>query len=123
MRNKLPSGKMRSLYDPSFFRNPPVLWYTAGAFFLMMGLVSWRYILKHILRITNPVLTSTKYVPIYYIGSFSIALDITGPNLAFYLLPIMMAASAVGRIIPVSSILGTLLKIPYLSACRISSPI
>ena len=54
------------------------------------------------------MLTCTKYVPIYYIGSYAVALDITGPNLAFYLVPIMMAASVVGRIIPVSPLLRTI---------------
>lgn len=79
MRNKLPSGRMRKLYDPSFFHNPPILWYTAGAFFIMMGL----------------------YIPIYYIGSYAFLRGITSRSFAFYLLPILMASSAVGRIVPV----------------------
>ena len=50
------------------------------------------------------VLTVVKYIPIYYIGLYAIDLGITGPNLAFYLLSILMASSIVGRILPVSSL-------------------
>lgn len=42
------------------------------------------------------------YVPMVYIGVYSLEKDITGPTLAFYLLPILQAASIFGRIIPVS---------------------
>ncbi len=63
----------------------------------MMALVS--------LTITNAFvhgLTLVKYIPIYYIDLYAIDLGITGPNIAFYLLSILMASSIVGRIIPVS---------------------
>ena len=40
MRNKLPAGKVRNLYDPTFFHNKPMLWHTAGTFAALMGLVS-----------------------------------------------------------------------------------
>ena len=40
------------------------------------------------------------YGPIYYIQPFAIAKKLTNVNLAFYLLPILNAASVPGRIIP-----------------------
>ena len=50
-----------------------------------------------------------QYVPVYYIGSYALSFRITGPDLAFYLLPILQAGSVFGRVLPVSEKQKTLL--------------
>lgn len=61
---------------PAFFKNPALLAFTAAYFFIFMGV----------------------YVPTIYLGSYALTEHVATSTLAFYLLPTMMGASAVGRL-------------------------
>ncbi|KAK0935300.1 hypothetical protein LTR29_013092 [Friedmanniomyces endolithicus] len=73
----LPEGRRRFL-DLSAFREAPYLFFVAGNMLAFLGL----------------------YNPFFYIPSYVIESGIAGPDLAFYMLSIINAASTFGRIIP-----------------------
>ncbi|KAK0853804.1 hypothetical protein LTR91_008886 [Friedmanniomyces endolithicus] len=73
----LPEGRRRFL-DLSAFREAPYLFFVAGNMLAFLGL----------------------YNPFFYVPSYVIESGIAGPDLAFYMLSIINAASTFGRIIP-----------------------
>jgi len=73
----LPKEK-RALLELAAFREPPFTLFTIGLFFSFMGL----------------------YTPIFYIQTYAIQERIMDTNLAFYILPILNAASIFGRVVP-----------------------
>lgn len=73
----LPDQK-RAIFDFAAFREPPYLIFVFGAFLGFMGL----------------------YQPFFYIQTFAIERHITNANLGFYILAIMNATSAFGRVLP-----------------------
>ncbi|KAH6705156.1 MFS general substrate transporter [Leptodontidium sp. MPI-SDFR-AT-0119] len=78
MRAKVFPSTRRPLFDFKVLRNMPYVLFSLGEFFGFMGM----------------------YIPFYYITSYSLAKDIANPNLSFYLLAIINAASIFGRIVP-----------------------
>ncbi|OKL62002.1 hypothetical protein UA08_02913 [Talaromyces atroroseus] len=70
--------KKRDLVDFAAFKEPPYAIFVFGMFVGFIGL----------------------YQPFFYIQEFAIEKHITNSNLGFYILPIMNAASAFGRVIP-----------------------
>ncbi|EME85210.1 uncharacterized protein MYCFIDRAFT_65738 [Pseudocercospora fijiensis CIRAD86] len=78
MRVRVLPPQKRRLLDLSAFREVP---YTAFSFAEFLGFMGM-------------------YIPFFYIQSFASAQQITGSSLAFWMLPIMNAASSFGRIIP-----------------------
>ena len=73
----LPKGR-RKMVDVSAFWEAPYLLFCFAMFFGFIGF----------------------YGPVYYIQSYAIQNHITSENFAFYLLPILNAASVPGRIVP-----------------------
>lgn len=73
----LPKGR-RALVDLSAFKDLPYLIFCFAMFLAFIGF----------------------YGPIFYIQPFAIENNLTSPNFAFYLLPILNAASVPGRILP-----------------------
>lgn len=73
----LPPEKRR-LMDLGAFRELPYTAFNVLVFFTSVGL----------------------YVPYFYISSYASSYSIMGPDLAFYLVPILSAGSAFGRILP-----------------------
>ncbi|RMD39161.1 hypothetical protein DV735_g5968, partial [Chaetothyriales sp. CBS 134920] len=73
----LPQGR-RKMFDWAAFREIPYLCFSLGMVFAFIGF----------------------YGPIYYIQSYALAKHITTSNLAFYLLPMLNAASVFGRVFP-----------------------
>ncbi|KIA75822.1 hypothetical protein HK57_00436 [Aspergillus ustus] len=73
-----PPAHRRKFTDWSAFKEPPYTLFNTGMFLCFMGL----------------------YVPYYYIESIAIQEHITSERLAFYLLPIINAASTFGRLAP-----------------------
>ncbi|KAK0936611.1 hypothetical protein LTR29_011849 [Friedmanniomyces endolithicus] len=73
----LPEGRRRFL-DLTAFREAPYLFFVAGNMLAFLGL----------------------YNPFFYVPSYVIESGIAGPDLAFYMLSIINAASTFGRIIP-----------------------
>lgn len=78
MRVRVFPKEKRALLDLSAFREPPFALFTIGLFFTFIGL----------------------YTPIFYIQSYAIQNQIMDTNLAFYMLPILNAASIFGRVVP-----------------------
>ncbi|KAF2767929.1 MFS general substrate transporter [Teratosphaeria nubilosa] len=76
VRNLPPQA--RKLFDLKAFRETPYLLFSIGEFLGFMGL----------------------YIPFFYLQSYSSEKGIMGTNLAFYMLPILNAASIFGRVIP-----------------------
>lgn len=73
----LPEGK-RKFWDKTAFKEAPYVLYVFGLFLTFMGL----------------------YDPFFYAQSYALDTRITNPNLAFYMLSVINAASTFGRIIP-----------------------
>lgn len=73
----LPDGR-RKILDLTAWKELPFVFFVAGSFIGFLGL----------------------YTPFFYIQSYAIQTGITDPNLAFYLLAILNAASTFGRVIP-----------------------
>jgi MFS family permease len=79
LRSRLPPAKVaRSMLDLKAFKNAPFSLFTAGLFLSFAGL----------------------YVPIFYIIIYAEKHLHIGPDLSFYFLPILNAASVFGRILP-----------------------
>ncbi|PYH85830.1 major facilitator superfamily protein [Aspergillus uvarum CBS 121591] len=78
LRVRVLPAHRRKLIDWSAFREAPYTLFAIGLFLCFMGL----------------------YTPFYYIQSVAIQNHITSENLAFYLVPIMNAASTLGRLAP-----------------------
>lgn len=78
MRSKTGPGRIRKLFDVHALAERPFLLNAFGLAFALAGL----------------------YVPFFYIGTYTLQNKIAGPNLAFYLVPIMNAGSIFGRILP-----------------------
>lgn len=78
MRVRVLPDKKRSIIDIGAFREMPYLFFVISVFVGFMGL----------------------YLPFFYVQSFAIENHITNSNLGFYILAIMNATSAFGRIIP-----------------------
>ncbi|OAG41707.1 hypothetical protein AYO21_04171 [Fonsecaea monophora] len=78
MKPRVLPKQRRPLTDLAAFRELPYVLFCVSMFFGFVGL----------------------YGPLYYIGPYAIQNHITGENLGFYLLPIINAASILGRIIP-----------------------
>lgn len=70
--------KKRAIIDFAAFKEPPYVIFVFSAFVGFMGL----------------------YQPFFYVQTFAIEKHITDANLGFYILAIMNATSAFGRIIP-----------------------
>lgn len=68
----------RRLFDPQAFRDVPFMLFNATAFFTCVGL----------------------YVPYFYISDYSTTVATMSSSLAFYMVPILSAGSAFGRILP-----------------------
>lgn len=89
--------KKRDLVDFAAFKEPPYAIFVFGMFVGFIGL----------------------YQPFFYIQEFAIEKHITNSNLGFYILPIMNAASAFGRVIPgILSDKGECLPISTTRTCR-----
>ncbi|KAL2840284.1 major facilitator superfamily domain-containing protein [Aspergillus pseudoustus] len=78
MHDLPPPAQRRRFIDWSAFKEAPYTLFNAGMFLCFMGL----------------------YVPYYYIQSVAIQQHMTSEDLAFYLLPIINAASTFGRLAP-----------------------
>ena len=73
----LPAAR-RKFLDPTAWKELPYVFFNLGSFFAFMGL----------------------YAPFFYVQSYVIQTGIMDPDLAFYLLAILNAASTFGRLIP-----------------------
>lgn len=73
----LPAGRRRFL-DMTAFKEWPYVLYVAGMFLAFIGL----------------------YAPFFYVQSYAIETKLASPDLAFYLLSVINAASTFGRVIP-----------------------
>lgn len=73
----LPAGR-RKFFDTSAWKEAPYVFFVLGTFVGFFGL----------------------YTPFFYLQSYAIQTGLTNPNLGFYLLAIINAASTFGRIIP-----------------------
>jgi MFS family permease len=78
MKAKVFPVTRRPLFDIKVLREIPYDLFCISTFFGMMGL----------------------YIPFYYLSTYSIEKGIVDPNLGFYLLTIINAASVFGRIVP-----------------------
>lgn len=78
MRVRVLPDKKRAIIDIGAFKEMPYLFFVISVFVGFMGL----------------------YLPFFYVQSFAIEKKITDSNLGFYILAIMNATSAFGRIIP-----------------------
>jgi MFS family permease len=79
LRSRLPPPKVaRSMLDLQAFKNAPFSFFSLGLFLSFAGL----------------------YVPIFYIIIFAENHLQIDPNMSFYLLPLLNAASVLGRILP-----------------------
>ncbi|KAI1907909.1 hypothetical protein LOZ61_005856 [Ophidiomyces ophidiicola] len=78
MKVRVVPDKRRAIMDLAAFKELPYFFFNASVFIAFMGL----------------------YQPFFYIQTFAIKNGITTENLGFYILAIMNAASAFGRIIP-----------------------
>ena len=78
MKPRVFPKQKRSLTEFKAFKEPPYTLFCLGMF---LGFVGF-------------------YGPCYYIGPYALQTGITSENLAFYLLPILNAASIAGRILP-----------------------
>lgn len=78
MKPRVIPKQTRHLTDLAAFRELPYTLFCVSMFFGFVGF----------------------YGPLYYIGPYAIQSGITGENLAFYLLPMLNAASVPGRIFP-----------------------
>jgi MFS family permease len=78
MKPRVMPKQRRAMTDFAAFKEIPYTLFCVGMIFGFIGL----------------------YGPLYYIGAYAIDKHITNENLAFYLLPIINAASIFGRIIP-----------------------
>ncbi|CAK1357395.1 putative transporter MCH4 [Cercospora beticola] len=78
MRVRVLPPQKRRLVDLQAFRELPFTAFSIAEFFGFMGM----------------------YIPFFYIQTFSADKGITGATLAFYMLPVLNAASVFGRIIP-----------------------
>ena len=77
LRNTNEPKKMRRIVPPGLLQDVPFLIYTGGLFLILVAL----------------------YIPAVYITSYSLENHITGPNIAFYLVPILQAANILGRLL------------------------
>jgi len=71
-------GARRKMLDLTAFREAPYVLFVIALFFAFTGL----------------------YTPFFYVQSYAIDTHLANPDLGFYLLPIMNAASSFGRVIP-----------------------
>jgi MFS family permease len=79
LRTRLPpQKKMRAILDPQAFKDVPFILFSGGLFLAFAGL----------------------YIPIFYIIFIAEVRVHVEPDLSFYMLPILNAASVFGRIIP-----------------------
>lgn len=78
MRIRVHPKEKRALLELAAFREAPYTLFTLGLFFAFMGF----------------------YTPIFYIQTYAIEERIMDANMAFYLLPILNAASIFGRVVP-----------------------
>lgn len=78
MKLRLVPSSRRKLYDLAAFKELPYTFFSVGEFFGFMGM----------------------YVPFFYVQTYAIEKNIMSQDLAFYLLPILNAASVFGRIVP-----------------------
>ena len=78
MRIRVVPKQKRSLLELGAFKERPYMFFTLGMLFGFVGL----------------------YFPIYYISTYAIQFHIMDSTLAFYMLPILNAASVFGRIVP-----------------------
>lgn len=78
MKMRIIPAQKRKLWDISALKEKPFVFFTSGMFFGFMGL----------------------YIPFFYIESYAISEHIMSNNLAFYMFPILNAASIFGRVIP-----------------------
>jgi len=78
MRLRVVPMEKRALIDSSAFKELPFMLFTAGCFFIFMGL----------------------YVPFYYIPEFGVFVKALTPEFSLYTIAIINAASTFGRIIP-----------------------
>ncbi|KAK4505930.1 hypothetical protein PRZ48_003895 [Zasmidium cellare] len=78
IKNKSPPTKPKNIFNPEFWRHVPMVMFSAGAFFLLLGL----------------------FVPGNYIGVYGLAEASISEDMAFYLVAIMQAGSVVGRLLP-----------------------
>ena len=77
LRNKKEPSKMRRLIPPGVLHDLPFLLYIGGLFLILVAL----------------------YIPVVYLGSYSLANHITSSALAFYLVPICQGANIGGRLL------------------------
>ncbi|KKY21199.1 putative major facilitator superfamily protein [Diplodia seriata] len=78
MKMRVLPASRRKMLDLPAFKEPPYLLFILGAMVVFMGL----------------------YTPFFYVQLFALDRSITSSNLAFYMLSIMNASSAFGRIFP-----------------------
>lgn len=79
LRTRLPPPEeTRAIFDPQAFKNFPFIFFSTGLFLAFAGL----------------------YIPIFYIILIAEVRVHADDNISFYLLPILNAASVLGRIIP-----------------------
>lgn len=81
MRMRVKPSAARRLFDVTAWAEPAYVVYAFAMFFGFLGL----------------------YIPFFYVQLYSIEEHIVGPSLAFYLLPILNAASFFGRLVSPSS--------------------
>jgi len=78
MRFRVFPKEKRALLELAAFREPAYTFFTLGMCFAFIGL----------------------YTPIFYIQTYAVQEKIMDTNLAFYMLPILNAASIFGRVVP-----------------------
>lgn len=78
MRVRVFPKEKRALLELAAFREPAYTFFTLGLCFAFIGL----------------------YTPIFYIQTYAVQEKIMDTNLAFYMLPILNAASIFGRVVP-----------------------
>jgi predicted MFS family arabinose efflux permease len=78
MKVRVQPKQKRKIFDMSALKELPFMLFSAGGFFIFMGL----------------------YIPFFYVQSYAVEENIMGENAAFYMLSIMNGSSFFGRIIP-----------------------
>ncbi|KAI0049115.1 putative MFS monocarboxylate transporter [Auriscalpium vulgare] len=78
IRRRVPIGAKRKLFDLTALKEAPYVLFSMSTFFGFMGI----------------------YIPFYYIGAYALDKAGSSETLAFYFVPILNAASILGRILP-----------------------